>query len=198
MSTTEVVKDLRNSRVGKRPVVLPKGVTATLNAATGVINIKGGKGELSRKLPPNVVVTVDAAGITVVPTIGGRDGARFQGLTRALINGMVIGTSEGFTKTMELKGTGYRAELKGQILNLSLGLSHPVNFPLPQGLKVEIPADSKGTVIILTCSNKEVLGQAAATIRGFRPPSPYGGKGVRFRGEKVREKAGKAAGGKGK
>ncbi|MFO0662522.1 MAG: 50S ribosomal protein L6 [Polyangiaceae bacterium] len=190
------VKDLRNSRVGKRPVVLPKGVTATL--ANGVIKIKGGKGELSRKLPPNVNVTVDATGITVVPTIGGRDGARFQGLTRALINGMVIGTSEGFTKTMELKGTGYRAELKGQVLNLSLGLSHPVNFPLPQGLKVEIPGDSKGTVIILSCSDKEVLGQAAAKIRGFRPPSPYGGKGVRFRGEKVREKAGKAAGGKGK
>ena len=198
MATTEVVKDLRNSRVGKRPVVLPKGVVATLDAATNTIKIKGGKGELSRKLPPNVNVTVDAAGIMVVPTNGGRDGARFQGLTRALINGMVIGTSEGFTKTMELKGTGYRAELKGQILNLSLGLSHPVNFPLPQGLKVEIPGDSKGTVIILSCSNKEVLGQAAATIRGFRPPSPYGGKGVRFRGEKVREKAGKAAGGKGK
>jgi large subunit ribosomal protein L6 len=90
-------------------------------------------------------------------------------------------------------GTGYRAELKGTTLNLALGFSHPINFPLPQGVKCEIPGDSKGTIVILTGSDKERMGQTAAKIRGFRPPEPYGGKGVRYQGEKVREKAGKAA-----
>jgi large subunit ribosomal protein L6 len=195
MNTT-VVAGLKQSRVGKRPVVLAKGVTVTI--ASGKLTVKGPKGELSRAMPPNVDVKIEGTNLNVMPTIGGRDGARFQGLTRALINCMVKGTSEGYTKTLELHGTGYRAEVKGQFLNLSVGLSHPVNFPIPKDLKVEIPGDSKGTVVILTGPNKEVIGQAAAQIRGYRPPSPYGGKGVRYRGEKIREKAGKAAGGKGK
>jgi large subunit ribosomal protein L6 len=190
------IPNLRHSRVGKRPIEVPKTVTLTL--ASGVCSVKGPKGELSRTIPPNVDVKYEAGSVSVVPTIGGRDGARFQGLTRALINLMVTGASTGYTEILELHGTGYRAEVKGPILNLSLGLSHPVNFPIPKGVKVEIPGDSKGTVIILTGADKEVMGQTAATIRGFRPPSPYGGKGVRYRGEKVRVKAGKAAGGKGK
>jgi large subunit ribosomal protein L6 len=189
------IANLRNSRVGKRPVEVPK--TVTLSITAGRCNVKGPKGELSRLLPPNVDVKVDAGSVSVSPTIGGRDGARFQGLARALINIMVTGAANGYTEILELHGTGYRAEVKGPILNLSLGLSHPVNFPIPKGVKVEIPGDSKGTVIILTGADKEVMGQTAATIRGFRPPSPYGGKGVRYRGEKVRAKAGKAAGGKG-
>lgn len=189
------IADLRQSRVGKRPIDVPKGVTVTF--ANGNVSVKGPKGELSRALMPNVTVKQEGNALNVMPTIGGRDGARFQGLARALINSMVVGCGAGYTKTLELQGTGYRAEVKGSILNLSVGLSHPVNFPIPKGLKVEIPGDSKGTVIILTGPDKEVMGQAAAKIRGFRPPSPYGGKGVRYRGEKVREKAGKAAGGKG-
>jgi large subunit ribosomal protein L6 len=193
---TTVVENLRQSRVGKRPVDVPKGVTITL--AGDKVTVKGPKGELSRVIPPNVSVKVEGTLLNVHPTIGGRDGARFQGLARALINSMVKGTAEGFTKTLELHGTGYRAEVKGSILNLNVGLSHQVNFPIPKDLKVEIPGDSKGTVVILTGPNKEVVGQAAAQIRGYRPPSPYGGKGVRYRGEKIREKAGKAAGGKGK
>ncbi len=188
---TSKVADLRLSRTGKRPVDLPKGVTATV--ANGKIDVKGPKGQLSRVLPPNVTVKVDGAHVLVEPTIGGRDGARFQGLVRSLISGMVVGAATGYTKTMQLVGTGYRAELKGQILNLALGFSHPVNFPIPQGIKVEIPGDSKGTIIILTGADKEKMGQTAAKIRGFRPPEPYGGKGVRYQGEKVREKAGKAA-----
>ena len=128
----------------------------------------------------------------MTPTVPGRDGARFQGLTRALVAGMVKGVAEGYTKTLQLVGTGYRAELKGQVLNLALGFSHPIAFPLPKGVKCEIPADSKGTILILTGSDKEMMGQTAAKIRGFRPPEPYGGKGVRYQGEKVREKAGKA------
>ena len=181
---------LKLSRVGKRPVVLPKGVTAIV--ANGKIEIKGPKGTLSRALIPNVTIKVEAAGITVVPTIPGRDGARFQGLARSLINGMVNGAANGYAKTLQLVGTGYRAEVKGQILNLALGFSHPVNFPIPAGMKVDIPADSKGTMINLSHPDKEVMGQTAAKIRGFRPPEPYGGKGVRYFGEKVREKAGKA------
>jgi len=181
---------MKQSRVGKRPVALPKGVTATVG--NGKIEIKGPKGTLSRPLVPNVTIKVEATGITVVPTIAGRDGARFQGLARSLINGMVNGAANGYAKSLQLVGTGYRAEVKGQILNLALGFSHPINFPIPAGMKVEIPADSKGTMINLTHPDKEVMGQTAAKIRGFRPPEPYGGKGVRYLGEKVREKAGKA------
>jgi large subunit ribosomal protein L6 len=182
---------LRYSRVGKRPIVLPKGVTATLKEQT--IEVKGPRGTLVRRLPPNVSVKTEGGSVAVLPTIVGRDGARFQGLARALIAGMVTGVADGYTKTLQLVGTGYRAEVKGQVLQLSLGFSHPIAFPLPQGVKCEIPADSKGTIVILTGSDKEVMGQTAAKIRGFRPPEPYGGKGARYQGEKVREKAGKAA-----
>jgi large subunit ribosomal protein L6 len=182
--------DLRQSRTGKRPIELPKGVTAAV--ANGKIDVKGPKGQLSRDLTPNVDVKVANNVITIAPTVGGRDGARFQGLARALIAAMVQGAGTGYTKTLQLVGTGYRAEVKGATLNMSLGFSHPVNFPIPQGIKVEIPGDSKGTIIILTGADKEKMGQTAATLRGFRPPEPYGGKGVRYQGEKVREKAGKA------
>jgi large subunit ribosomal protein L6 len=182
---------IRLSRVGKRPVTLPKGVTATLKDKA--LEVKGPKGTLVRQVTPNVNVKVDAAGILVTPTVPGRDGARFQGLARALFAGMVKGVAEGYTKTLQLVGTGYRAELKGQVLNLALGFSHPIAFPLPQGVKCEIPADSKGTILILTGSDKEKMGETAAKIRAFRPPEPYGGKGVRYQNEKVREKAGKAA-----
>jgi large subunit ribosomal protein L6 len=184
-------EQMRHSRVGKRPIPLPKGVT--VNVTADKVEVKGPKGQLSRKLTPNVKVKTENNELHVYPTIVGRDGARFQGLARSLINGMVNGAANGYTKTLQLVGTGYRAEVKGKILALQLGFSHPVNFPLPDGMKVEIPGDSKGTIIILTHPDKEVMGQTAAKIRGFRPPEPYGGKGVRYQGEKVREKAGKAA-----
>jgi large subunit ribosomal protein L6 len=184
------VEDLRQSRTGKRPIDLPKGVTATI--ANGKIDVKGPKGQLTRPLTPNVDVKIANNAVTVMPTVGGRDGARFQGLARALINGMIVGAATGYTKTLQLVGTGYRADVKGKMLNLALGFSHPVNFPIPDGIKVEIPGDSKGTIIILTGADKERMGQTAAKLRAFRPPEPYGGKGVRYQGEKVREKAGKA------
>lgn len=187
---TQTEQTLRLSRVGKREVTIPKGVTVSI--AAGKVDVKGPKGQASRPLPPSVSVKVDSGVVSVTPTIGGRDGARLQGLARALIHGMVVGVSEGYTRTLQLVGTGYRAEAKGQTLNLSLGFSHPVVFPLPAGVKAEIPGDSKGTILILTGYDKEVMGQTAATIRGFRPPEPYGGKGVRYQGEKVREKQGKA------
>jgi large subunit ribosomal protein L6 len=190
-TSSMVPPSLRQSRVGKRPIELPKGVT--LAVANGKIDVKGPKGQLSRVLTPNVNVQVEGVSVTILPTVGGRDGARFQGLARSLINGMVIGTTTGYTKTLQLVGTGYRAEVKGTVLNLALGFSHPIVFPIPTGIKVEIPGDSKGTMIVLTGADKEMMGQTAATIRGFRPPEPYGGKGVRYQGEKVKEKAGKAA-----
>ena len=182
---------LKQSRIGKRPIVLPKGVTATVKDRS--VEIKGPKGTLARELPPNVSLKLEAGALVVTPTLPGRDGARFQGLARALLAGMVVGVAEGYTKTLQLVGTGYRAELKGSSINFALGFSHPIVFPLPKGVKCEIPGDSKGTLLILTGSDKEVMGQTAAKIRGFRPPEPYGGKGVRYQGEKVREKAGKAA-----
>jgi large subunit ribosomal protein L6 len=179
------------ARIGKRPIALPKGVTASVKGRS--VEIRGPKGTLTRELPPNVNLKADAGSLLVTAAIEGRDGARFQGLARALLAGMVVGVAEGYTKTLQLVGTGYRAELKGTSVNLSLGFSHPILFPLPKGVKCEIPGDSKGTLLILTGSDKEVMGQTAAKIRGFRPPEPYGGKGVRYQGEKVREKAGKAA-----
>jgi large subunit ribosomal protein L6 len=190
-ASTQAGGGIKQSRIGKRPIALPKGVAATVK--DGSIEVKGPKGTLKRRLPPGVAAKVEGGHVVITPTLPGRDGARLQGLAWSLVGGMVKGVAEGYAKTLQLVGTGYRAELKGQVLNLALGFSHPIAFPLPQGIKCEIPADSKGTIVILTGSDKETMGQTAAKIRGFRPPEPYGGKGVRYQGEKVREKAGKAA-----
>jgi large subunit ribosomal protein L6 len=178
------------SRVGKRPVVLPKGITAAIK--DGAVRVEGPKGKLARAIPRGVEVKVDAGKVLVTSDLPGRDASRMQGLIRALVAAMVKGTADGYTKTLELRGTGYRAEMKGSTLHMSLGFSHPVVFPLPAGIKCDIPADSKGTIVNLGGADKELLGQTAAKIRSFRPPEPYGGKGVRYQGEKVREKAGKA------
>ncbi|WP_437582024.1 50S ribosomal protein L6 [Sorangium sp. So ce887] len=180
----------KTSRVGKRPIDLPKGVTATVSGRK--IDVKGPKGQLSRAFTDKVDIKLDGGKLLVSSEAPGRDGSRLQGLTRALVAAMVKGVAEGYERTLELKGTGYRVELKGTTLNFALGFSHPVTFAVPTGLTAAIPADSKGTVLVLTGADKELIGQTAATIRGFRPPEPYGGKGVRYRGERVREKAGKA------
>ncbi len=193
-TSTEVAKRL--SRTGKRPVVLPKGVTVAVK--DGSLRVEGPMGKLARPMPGTVVVAIETGSALVTSTLDGRDGARMQGLFRALLASMVKGTSEGYVRKLELKGTGYRAEVKGTTLHMALGFSHPIVFPLPAGIKCEIPGDSKGTLVVLSGADKEVMGQTAATIRGFRPPEPYAGKGVRYQGEKVREKAGKAGkGGKG-
>ncbi len=180
----------KTSRVGKRPIDVPKGVTVTVNARK--VLVKGPKGELVRELTPATDIKIDGSKIHISSTAPGRDGSRLQGLMRALIAGMVKGTAEGYERILELKGTGYRVEVKGGTLNFALGYSHPINYPLPKGIAATVPADSKGTVLVLNGADKEVIGQTAAKIRGFRPPEPYGGKGVRYRGERVREKAGKA------
>jgi large subunit ribosomal protein L6 len=181
---------LKTSRVGKRPVEIPKGVTVSL--AGRKVQVKGPKGELVRELTATTDIKVEGGKIHVSSTAPGRDGSRLQGLMRALLAGMVKGVADGYERILELKGTGYRVELKGTTLNFALGYSHPINYPLPKGINAAVPVESKGTLLILTGADKEVIGQTAAKIRGFRPPEPYGGKGVRYRGERVREKAGKA------
>jgi large subunit ribosomal protein L6 len=186
---------LRQSRTGKRPIDLPKGVSASVKGDK--FEVTGPKGTLTRPVPPNVKISIEGSKVSIAPAIGGRDGARYQGLARSVFAGMVKGAAEGYTKELELVGTGYRAEVKGTTLNLTLGFSHPVALPLPKGVTATVPAESKGTALILTGTDKEVMGQLAAKIRDIRPPEPYGGKGVRYKGEKVRQKAGKS-GGKGK
>jgi large subunit ribosomal protein L6 len=181
---------VKTSRVGKRPIELPKGVTATVSGRN--IEVKGPKGALTKPITESVTIKAEGPTLHVSSTAPGRDGSRLQGLVRAIVAAAVKGVADGYEKTLELKGTGYRVELKGTTLTFALGYSHPIVFPLPKGINAAIPADSKGTVLVLTGTDKELIGQTAAKIRGFRPPEPYGGKGVRYRGERVREKAGKA------
>lgn len=190
MATQETTQPQRTSRVGKRPIALPKGVSVTVTADK--VEVKGPKGTLARPVPGDVSVKVEGGSAVVTSSARGSDGPRLQGMMRAHLANMIVGVSEGYTRTLELVGTGYRCEQKGNVLHFALGLSHPVVFPLPGDIKAQIPADSKGTLVILTGSDKDLMGQTAAKIRGFRPPEPYGGKGVRYKGENVRRKAGKA------
>ncbi len=184
------VVESKTSRVGKVPIPLPKGVSA--NLAGQKVEIKGPKGNLVREIADRVSLKSEDNKLLVSSTAPGRDGSRLQGLVRALVAAMVKGVSEGYERTLELRGTGYRVEAKGTTLHFALGFSHPIAYPLPKGITATIPPESKGTLLILNGADKEVIGQTAAKIRGFRPPEPYGGKGVRYKGERVREKAGKA------
>ena len=190
MATTMDRTQPRTSRIGKRPIPLPKGTSATISAQS--VQIRGPKGALSRNLPLQVAVRQEADVLHVTSTAPGRDGARLQGLVRALVAAMIKGVTDGYEKRLELHGTGYRAEIKGKNIHFLLGYSHPIDFPLPDGLNANIPAESKGSLLILQSMDKELIGQAAATIRAYRPPEPYRGKGVRYQGERIREKAGKA------
>jgi large subunit ribosomal protein L6 len=199
----ETQETQRQSRVGKRPIPVPKGVEVTIEAAS--VKLKGPKGSLARKLPP--LVSLKKEGDEVVVSItpnAGVEGPKFQGLTRALVANMVQGVAAGYAMALDLHGVGYRAELKGRDLNLSLGLSHQIKYPLPASINARVEIlDEGGTKrprIHLDSCDKELLGQVAARIRSFRPPEPYKGKGVRYMGEKIRTKAGKAGktGAKGK
>ena len=190
MESTTAAATGKTSRVGKRPIELPKGVTATVSGKN--IEVKGPKGSLVKPITDTVAIKAEGGKLHVSSSAPGRDASRLQGLVRAIVAAAVKGVAEGYEKILELKGTGYRVELKGTTLNFALGYSHPVVYPLPKGITAAIPADSKGTVLVLTGADKELIGQTAAKIRDFRPPEPYGGKGVRYRGERVREKAGKA------
>jgi large subunit ribosomal protein L6 len=182
------------SRVGKRAIASPKGVTVTISGQH--VEIKGPKGTLSRDLSASTAVQKDGEALKVTSSASGRDASRLQGLERALLANMVRGVVEGYERSLELVGTGYRCEIKGKTVTFQLGFSHQKFIELPASVTANIPPDSKGTMLVLTSPDKGLLGQIAATIRSFRPPEPYGGKGIRYRGEKIRKKAGKAGKGR--
>lgn len=177
------------SRVGKKPIEIPSGVSVTY--ANGEVTVKGPKGEMSLHTLPGIGIKVDGSTLTVETTSNARTAGAFHGLTRALLNNQVVGVSTGFKKVLEIVGTGYRAALAGRSLTLQLGYSHNIDFPLPMGIeaKVETP-----TRIEISGISKELVGQTAANIRRLRPPEPYKGKGVKYENEYIRRKAGKSAG----
>uniref|UniRef100_A0A7V4G8A6 Large ribosomal subunit protein uL6 n=1 Tax=Desulfobacca acetoxidans TaxID=60893 RepID=A0A7V4G8A6_9BACT len=178
------------SRIGKKPIPLPAGVKVNLEGQE--LTVTGPLGTLSRVLPPRVSLEVDDREIRVVPRDDSRESRSFWGLTRTLVANMVTGVSQGFNRILEIVGTGYKVEAKGESLVFSLGYSNPVEFPLPQGISAQVL--DKGTRFELKGVNKEQLGQTAANIRALRPPNVYKGKGVRYAGEKLRRKVGKAGG----
>jgi len=177
------------SRIGRRPVEIPKGVDITL--LDGRVSVKGPKGELSMDVHREMIIRVDEEELIVErPSDSGLHKA-LHGLTRTLVANMVAGVTTGFKRTLEIVGVGYRAENKGGFIALSLGFSHPVTYTPPEGITIEVP---NPTTVVVNGSDKQVVGQVAADIRGFRPPEPYKGKGIRYQGEQVRRKAGKTAG----
>ena len=177
------------SRVGRKPISVPAGVDCKLDGVE--LKVKGPKGQLERKLHPNMQVTIEGDLITVTRPTDGRIDRSLHGLTRTLVSNMVIGVTEGFSKTLNIVGVGYKVDLKGKALNLSLGYSHTIDYPAPEGIEFEV--DSKKNIIIVKGKDKEVVGQVAAEIRKLRPPEPYKGKGVMYENEKIRRKAGKTA-----
>ena len=179
------------SRIGKHPVNIPEKVEVTIK--DGLVTVKGVKGTLTHKLNSNVVVKMEGKSITVSPKDESAEARSQWGTARTLVNNMVVGVSAGFVKSLEFTGVGYKAAVNGQMLNLSLGYSHPIDFPLPAGITAKVTKNQ----IDIEGSNKELVGQVAAKVRSFREPEPYKGKGVKYTTETIIRKAGKA-GGKGK
>jgi large subunit ribosomal protein L6 len=174
------------SRIGKKPVGIPAGVKVGLNGAT--ISVQGPKGRLERTLCDGVTVRVEADQVLVGLPVEGQTDTSLQGLSRTLIANMVDGVTKGFEKILEINGVGYRAELKGKVLNLALGYSHPIEYPLPEGITAEVEKQTKITVRGI---DKELVGATAAKIRSFRAPEPYKGKGIKYADERIVRKAGK-------
>ena len=174
------------SRIGKKPVTVPKGVDLDLQGST--VAVKGPKGELRRTLHPEMKLTLDNGTLTVERPSEDKRHKALHGLTRTLVQNMVEGVSKGFTKTLEIQGVGYKAEAKPYGVNLIVGYSHPVKYEAPQGIKISV---ENNTVVKVEGADKEVVGQVAAELRSVRPPEPYKGKGIRYQGEQVRRKAGK-------
>ena len=177
------------SRIGKMPIKIPAGVDCKLVGEK--ISIKGPKGEMSRAVSPVVKVDVRDGLVTVTRAADDRTSRAFHGLTRTLINNMIIGVTEGYSKKLSIVGVGFKVDLKGKDLVLQLGFSHPVDIPAPAGIQFE--ADSKNNVITIKGIDKEKVGQVSANIRKIKPPEPYKGKGILYIGEKIIRKAGKAA-----
>lgn len=179
------------SRIGKKPVAIPAGVTITTEGSN--VTVKGPKGELSIKILPEVTLKIDDKELLVERVNDSKDAMARHGLTRQLIHNMVVGVSDGFTKQLEIIGVGYKAQAKGKVVDLSLGFSHPVLFPVPDGIEVKNSEENKN-VIVITGIDKQLVGQVAANIRSYRPPEPYKGKGIKYVGELIQRKAGKTAG----
>jgi len=176
------------SRIGNAPVAVPSGVDVTV--ADRTVTVKGPKGSLSRPIPGDIEIQQDDGNLSFVRPNDERKNKALHGLTRSLVNNMVIGVTEGYSKQLEIVGVGYRAEAQGpNALRLNLGFSHPVNVTAPDGITFEVPAP---TQVVVSGIDKEVVGQVAANIRSIRKPEPYKGKGVRYAGERVLRKAGKA------
>ncbi len=184
------------SRIGRKPVALPSGVTLEVIHSTGsgrVVHVNGSKGELTYTLLPEVDVVVEEGVAVVSRKMDTKEARASHGLTRALLANMVEGVSKGYAKKLEIIGVGYKAVLKGRILQLSLGYSHTIDFAIPDG--IEITQDEKNkNLVTISGNDKQMVGQTAAQIRELRPPEPYKGKGIRYTDEHVRRKVGKAAG----
>ena len=174
------------SRIGKKPVAIPDGVTASIDG--NLISVKGPKGEVSVPLVAEVSVSLEERGVVLLPRDETKRARSMWGMQRSLVNNLVEGVSKGFTKELELRGTGYRAQLKGKNIQLQLGLSHEVIFSPPEGVNIQCPSQ---TEIVVTGIDKQKVGEVAAKIRAFRPPEPYKGKGVRYKDEYVFMKEGK-------
>ncbi len=174
------------SRIGKKPVTLPKGVTLDLQGQ--VVAVKGPKGELRRTLHPEMQLSLADGNFTVARPSEEKRHKALHGLTRTLVQNMVDGVSKGFSKTLEIQGVGYKAETKPYGVNLIVGFSHPVKYEAPKGIKISV---ENNTTVKIEGADKEAVGQVAAELRAVRPPEPYKGKGIRYQGEQVRRKAGK-------
>ncbi len=176
------------SRIGKNPVPVPDGVNASVDGQT--VRLKGPRGELSWDVPEEIAVSLDDGELRVQRPSDEARMKALHGLSRSLLSNMVEGVTDGFRKALEIHGVGYRAQLRGKTLNLQLGFSHDVNYEPPEGITVSVPSP---TEIIVEGADKQLVGQVAAEIRQVRPPEPYKGKGVRYKDEHVRRKAGKTA-----
>ena len=184
------------SRIGKLPISIPAGVTVTLN--NGVVNVKGTKGELSQKVDPSIIVKVEDGHVTFEVDENSPDNYKqksaFHGLYRSLVNNMVVGVSEGYKKVLELVGVGYRVSNQGNLIEFSLGYTHPIFIELPAEVKVESKSErNQNPILTLESCDKQLLGLICAKIRSFRKPEPYKGKGILFQGEVIRRKSGKTA-----
>jgi large subunit ribosomal protein L6 len=175
------------SRVGSTPITVPSGVEVTVT--DGVVEVNGPKGDLSQTIDPRITVSVDDGVVTLTRSDEERQSRALHGLSRALINNMVIGVTEGYAKELQAVGVGYRAVLRGSTLELQVGFSHPVTIEAPDGIEFEVPEPTR---IFVRGIDKQLVGQVAADIRAVRPPEPYKGKGIRYVDEYVRRKAGKA------
>lgn len=180
------------SRIGKLPISIPSGVTVTIK--DNVVTVKGPKGELSQSIDSRIQLNQEDGQLTLQPKGDSKQENALHGLYRSLVNNMVVGVSEGYTKTLELVGVGFRASNEGQLLELSLGYSHPIYLLLPSEIKVETKMErNKAPLVTLSSADKQLLGQVCAKIRTFRKPEPYKGKGIKFEGEYIRRKSGKSA-----